>query len=97
LPVVRAPVARLHAPPLFAVAVPIWFAPSNTFTVLFASAIPVRFRPPLALFVGVAIVGAVGAVVSILTASADDAALVPDAVVAVALRLWLPSDSAAVA
>ena len=50
-----------------AVAVPILVVPSYTFTTLFASAVPVRFKPPLALLVGVAIVGAVGATVSTVT------------------------------
>ena len=88
LPVASVPVVRLHAPLLFAVAVPIWFAPSNTFTVLLASAVPVRFTVPFALLDGVAIVGAFGAVVSIFTARAAEAAPVcPDASVAFAVRL----------
>ena len=69
-PVARAPVVKLHAPLLLAVAVPIWVVPSYTPTVLFASAVPVRFKPPLALFVGVPIVGAVGAAVSKVTVNA---------------------------
>ena len=37
-------VVKPQAPLPFAVAVPIWFVPSNTVTVLFAGAVPVRVR-----------------------------------------------------
>ena len=43
-PSASAEVVKLHAPLLLAVAVPIWVAPSNTFTVPFAAAVPVSVR-----------------------------------------------------
>jgi hypothetical protein len=43
-----------------------------------------------------AMLGAIGAAVSIVIANAEDATLVPDVVVAVAVRLWLPSIKAVV-
>ncbi len=42
LPSLSAGVVSVHWPLLFAVAVPSWVAPSNTFTVLLAAAVPVR-------------------------------------------------------
>src|ERR1019366_3796711 len=44
VPFVKAAVARLQAPLAFAVAVPSSVAPSYTFTVLFATAVPVSVR-----------------------------------------------------
>jgi hypothetical protein len=76
------------------------FAPSNTVIVLLASAAPVRTSTcvlaSVAADVDATSVGAVGACVSIVTARAVDATLVPPEVVAVAVKEWPPSDSAVV-
>ena len=81
-------------------------APSYTFTVLLASAVPVSVSVLSAVmpsptvpvsFENEAIAGALGSAVSIVTLSAADAALVLPAVsVAVAVRLCVPFASAAV-
>ena len=86
--------------------VPSSVAPSYTFTVLLASAVPVSVRVLSAVmpsptvpvsFENVAIAGAPGAAASTVTLSAADAALVlPAASVAVAVRLCVPFASAAV-
>ncbi len=64
VPPARLPVTNDQAPFVLAVAVPIWIAPSNTSTVLSATAVPVNVRPSPAvppdeypLIVGVANVG----------------------------------------
>ena len=64
MPLAKLPVAKLHAPLLFTVAVPSCVVPLNTVTVLLASAVPVRvttFEETTSLL----ITGAAGAVVSI--------------------------------
>ena len=81
-------------------------APSYTFTVLLASAVPVSVRvlslvmpsPTVPVSVeNAAIAGALGAAVSTVTLKAAEAALVlPAASVAVAVKLWLPFAKAAV-
>ena len=81
-------------------------APSYTFTVLLASAVPVSVSvlslvmpsPAVPLSVeNAAIAGALGGAASTVTLKAADAALVlPAASVAVAVRLWLPFAKVAV-
>src|SRR5690348_5603351 len=88
-------VAKLQAPVPLATALPMSVAPSNTLTVLLASAVPlsvsvfasVRWSPAVPLSgENAAIVGALGATVSTVTLSAAEAALVlPAASVAVAV------------
>src|ERR1700749_956255 len=98
LPLARLPVVRVQAPLAFAVAVPTCVVPSNTVTVLLASAVPVIWTSVVPLTIEAAVsTGAFGATVSIVTANADDAALVPPEVVSVAVKLWLPFASVAVA
>ena len=104
----NAVVVSVHAPLESAVAVPTCVEPSNTFTVLLAAAVPVSvgvrslviWSPTTPLSVeNEAIVGAEGAEVgaAILTATdADAAPVLPAASVAVAVKLWLPVDNAAV-
>src|SRR5260221_10022952 len=98
-------VVKLQAPVPFAVALPSSVAPSNTLTVALASAVPVSVRT-LALVMpspvtpvsgeNEAIVGTVGTWVSTVTLSAADAVpVLPAASVAVDVRLWAPSASAA--
>src|SRR5882672_5475832 len=93
----------LQLPLPSAVALPIWVAPSNSFTVLFAAAVPVKvgvvalvmlslFEEPeseAALKSGVE--GAAGAEVSMVTESAAEAVpTLPAASVAVAVMLCVP-------
>src|ERR1700744_1587341 len=88
-PLARFPVVRVQAPLAFAVAVPTCVAPSNTVTVLLASAVPVSLTSVVPLTTAAAVsTGAFGAAVSIVTASADDAALVPADVASVVVKLW---------
>src|ERR1700730_10527857 len=94
MPLARAAVAKIHAPVPFAVALPSSVAPSNTLTVLLVIASP---TVPLS-GENDAIVGALGTWVSTVTASAADTApMVPAASVAVAVKLWTPLASTAVA
>ena len=91
LPVDRTEVVKLHVPFEPTAAVPILFVPSNTATVLPASAVPVRTSTcvlaRVAAGVDAAIVGVDGATVSTVTASAVEAPLAPPDVVAVAVRV----------
>ena len=89
-PTASAPVVKFQAPEPFAVAVPTWVAPSNTFTALFASAVPFTvtwFELTIVLLV---MTGALGATVSIVTLSAAEAALVVEdvLVVVVVVGCW---------
>src|SRR5262245_65276450 len=105
-PLLRAAVVKLQAPAPLAVTLPSRLTPSYTFTVLLASAVPVRVRvlslvmpsPTVPLSVeNDATVGALGAVVSIVTERAVEAApVLPAASVAAAVRLCAPLASAAV-
>src|SRR5712664_2990727 len=91
-----AEVVTLQSPVVLVVVVPTNAVPSNTCTLLFASAVPVNCTWfPLTIESPVS-TGAFGATVSIFTASAAEAAPVPDVLVAVAVRLWLPSAREAV-
>src|SRR5690349_5969989 len=102
-----AAVAKLQAPVPLATALPMSVAPSKTLTVLLASAVPVSVKvfasvrwSPTTLLSGenAAIVGAAGASVSTMTASAADAGLkLPFESTATALKLWAPLASVAVA
>ena len=105
----NAVVVSVHAPLESAVAVPTCVEPSNTFTVLLAAAVPlnvgvwslVMWSPatPLSVENEAEIVGAEGAGVGaamVTTAAVDAAPVLPAASVAVAVRLWLPVDNAAV-
>ena len=79
---------RLHAPLLLAVAVPTWVVPSNTCSVLFASAVPVSCTLVVPLTIEAPVsTGAFGATVSIVTESAAEAALVVPETVSVAVKL----------
>ena len=70
---------------------------SNTLTMLLASAVPASIVSFVLPTISLAMTGASGAVVSIVTLSADEAApVLPAASVAVAVRLWAPLASAAV-
>jgi len=92
LPATRAAVVKLHAPLLLAVTAPTWFVPSNTSTELFASAVPTSKNALLLAGADEAITGAFGAIVSTVTASAAEAALVvPDVLVAVAVSTCVAS------
>ena len=86
-PLARGAVVRLHAPAPLAVAVPTEVAPSNTCKVLLASAVPVNCTlvVPLTIEAPVSI-GALGATVSIVTASAAEAVLVKPETVSVAVK-----------
>src|SRR6185312_9412306 len=105
-PLESAAVVKLQAPAPLALTLPSRLAPSKTFTVALASAVPVRVRvlslvmPSPATLLSVeydAMVGATGATVSMLTLRAGEAApVLPATSVAVALRLWAPLVSAAV-
>ena len=84
LPSASVAVAKVQAPLLLAVAVPIWVVPSNTSTVLPATAVPVKVMwltlvmpSPTVPLSGEndARAGAVGLAVSIVTFSAVEAAL----------------------
>src|ERR1035437_9435513 len=102
----RVPVVKLQAPLPFTVAVPSLVVPSNTATVLLASAAPVSVSvltlviwSPTTPLSGEndVMAGALGATVSTVTAKADEATpVLPAASVAVAVRLWAPLLSAAV-
>ena len=72
------------------VAVPSCVVPSNTFTVLLASAVPLSVTTLVGETELLLITGAVGATVSIVTLSADDAALVVPDTVSVAVKLCVP-------
>ena len=87
-PLARVPVVRLQAPLLLAVAVPTWVVPSNTCSVLFASAVPVSCTLVVPLTIEAPVsTGTFGATVSIVTASAAEAKLVVPETVSVAVRL----------
>ena len=98
---------KLQAPLAFAVAVPICEPPSNTLTVLPASAVPANVRrfalvipTPTVPLSGEneVILGAAGATVSTRTLNADDPGLVlPAAFEALAVKLWVAFDSCLVA
>src|ERR1035437_5079303 len=102
----RVPVVKLQAPLPFTVAVPSLVVPSNTATVLLASAAPVSVSvltlvmwSPTTPLSGEndVMAGALGGTVSTVTAKADEATpVLPAASVAVAVRLWAPLLSAAV-
>src|SRR3979490_785267 len=64
-PLARVPVVKLHAPLLLAVVVPTWVVPSNTCSVLFASAVPVNCTLVVPLTIEASVsTGAFGATVS---------------------------------
>ena len=90
LPFGNAAVAKLQAPLAFAVAVPSCVVPSNTVTVLLASAVPFRVTTLVDETELLLITGAAGATVSTVTLSAADAALVVPDTVSVAVKLWAP-------
>jgi hypothetical protein len=89
-----------------AIALPSSVAPSNSFTVLPASAVPVNVGAVMLVMLSVAetplsinaasfgTVGAAGAVVSIVTTSDAEAALTLPATVCFAVRVWAPAPSA---
>ncbi len=80
-----------------ALTLPSTVAPSNTLTVLLASAVPLRATSLKLTIALLTIEGAFGAVASTVTLSAADAVpVLPAASVAVAVRLWAPLASAAV-
>src|ERR1035437_8921565 len=98
-PLLSAAVTKLQAPLAFAVAVPSLVLPSNTLTVLLASAVPLSVSTvalvmpsPTTPLSGEneVMVGATGAVVSMVTLKAEDATpVLPAASVAVVVKLWL--------
>jgi hypothetical protein len=85
-----------------AVALPIWVEPANSLTVLPAAAVPVKVgvvslvtlslfdKPESEAAIRSGVVSAAGATLSTVIESADDAGLVPDALVAVAVMLCVP-------
>src|SRR5450631_1557104 len=98
-----AAVVKLQAPLPSALAVPSRVAPSYTFTVLLASAVPVRVRtftlvmpsPTVPLSGENEVMVGIG-VFTVIAATDDAAPVVPAASVAVAVKLWAPLLSAAV-
>src|SRR4029079_653085 len=80
-----------------AVVVPSWLPPSNTVTLLLASAVPVSVTWFVLTILLELITGAPGATVSMVTFWALDAALVTPDTVSVAVKLWLPFTRLAVA
>src|SRR5712672_217432 len=106
LPEASVDVAMLQLPLPSAVPLPTWVAPSNSVTVLFASAVPVKVGVATLVRLSVpdapeseavarsGVEGAVGAVLSIVTDSPVEAVLVlPAASVALAVIVWLPEAS----
>src|ERR1700761_5660126 len=101
LPSARVPVANVQAPLALAVAVPIWVAPSNTSTVLPATAVPARVRWLASVMPSPTVplsgekettLGAAGATVSTVTVRAAEAVLtLPATSTAFEVRAWLPS------
>src|SRR5260221_653143 len=97
VPLANPAVVYAQAPLPFALALPSRVAPSNTLTVLLASAVPLRATSLKLTIALLTIEGAIGAVASTVTLSAADAVpVLPAASVAVAVRLWAPLASAAV-
>ena len=82
---------------MLAVAVPSCVVPSNTVTVLLASAVPFRVTTLAGETELLLITGADGATVSTVTARAADAALVVPDTVSVAVKLCVPFDKVPVA
>ena len=87
----------VNAPVLSAVALPTRVWPSYRETSLLASAVPFSIGVELLSGVATAVrTGLTGAVVSTVTAKADEATdILPAASLALAVRLWEPSDSGA--